>query len=57
MDNFTTMIVVLGGTLLFAAVLLYLSLPSGSRVSNSKRRDAAQTAALMAATSDRVRAD
>lgn len=56
MSNVATMIFVLGGTLIFGGVLLYLSLLPGSpRGASPKRRTAAEATAVVAAASDRER--
>jgi len=56
MSNFVTMVLVLGGTLIFGGVLLYFSLLPGSpRYASSKRRTAAEATAVAAAASDRDR--
>jgi cytochrome c biogenesis protein CcdA len=53
MSDFVTMILVLGGTLVVAMGLLYLSLLPGRPPSRmSRRRTAEETAAAMVATSD-----
>ncbi len=53
MNDFMTMILVLGGTLVCAIALLYFSLLSGAPRSSASRRSAAiETTAAMAAAND-----